>query len=133
MANLHNTFTNEDGVDAMAEHNKKIASDAYERSSSKKLTKRKGDTVKTWNGVKSMVTGLRNAYFAEHGPELVKGLPAAIGLTQDKNIERQFAQCRREGFAYERDHWKFKDRDETKNRSFVMSHDKIEPMIWDRF
>ena len=22
---------------------------------------------------------------------------------------------------------------ETKNRSFVMSHDKIEPMIWERF
>ena len=33
----------------------------------------------------------------------------------------------------ERDHWKFKDRDETKNRGFVMSHDKIEPMIWERF
>ena len=33
----------------------------------------------------------------------------------------------------ERDHWKFKDRDETKNRSFVMSHGKIEPMIWERF
>ena len=33
----------------------------------------------------------------------------------------------------ERDRWKFKARDETKNRSFVMSHDKIEPMIWDRF
>ena len=27
----------------------------------------------------------------------------------------------------ERDHRKFKDRDETKNRSSVMSHDKIEP------
>ena len=34
--------------------------------------------------------------------------------------------------AKERDHWKFKDRDETKNRSFVMSHDKIEPLTWER-
>ena len=33
----------------------------------------------------------------------------------------------------ERDHWKFKARDETKNRSFVMSHGTIEPMIWGRF
>ena len=55
--------------------------------------------------------------------------PASKGRT----VEGTGGQARRGFSARERDHWKFKDRDEVKNRSFVMSHDKIEPMIWERF
>lgn len=40
--------------------------------------------MKTWNGAKSKLKLLRNAFFAKHCPELVSGLPAAIGSTQNE-------------------------------------------------
>ena len=84
VAKLHNAYTNEGGADAMVQYTKQIARAAHEQSSSKKLAKRNGDPVKTWNGAKSKLKLLRNAFFAKHGPELANGLPAAIGSTQNE-------------------------------------------------
>lgn len=84
VAKLHNAYTNEGGADAMVQYTKKITRAVHEQSSSKKLAKRNGDPVKTWNGAKLKLKLLRKAFFAKHGPELVSGLPAAIGPTQNE-------------------------------------------------
>ena len=84
VAKLHNAYTNEGGADAMVQYTKQIARAAHEQSLSKTLAKRNGDPAKTLNGANSMLKRLREAFFAEHVPELVNGLPVAIGSTQNE-------------------------------------------------
>ena len=83
-AKLHSAYTNEGGADAMVQYTKQTARAAHEQSSSKKLAKRNGGPVRTWNGSKSMLKLLRKAFFAEHGPELANGLPVAIEPTRNE-------------------------------------------------
>ena len=71
----YNAFMNEGGASAMAEYNKKLGRDVYEKSKSTKIKARNRGPVKTWNGAKSKLKVLRNAFFAKHGSELVERAP----------------------------------------------------------